>query len=87
MADDVADGIKQMIVERCFLSMAADEIGDDDELMEKVGLDSVQILEVVVGLEEVFGITFEDTDFDIENFRSVNSIARYVREKTQVPGS
>ncbi len=82
MADDVADRIKEMIVERCFLSIAPDMIGDDDELTEQVGLDSVQILEIVVGLEEVFGVTFEDADFDIENFRSASSIARYVRERT-----
>lgn len=82
MNEQVEEQIKEMIVERCFLSIAPDEIGDEDSLMESVGLDSVQILEVVVGLEEVFGITFEDADFDIENFRSVGSIARYVRGRT-----
>jgi len=73
--------IKEMIVERCFLSVSPDEIEDDAPLMEAVGLDSVQILEVVVGLEEVFGVTFEDADFDIENFSTVSAIAQYVRER------
>jgi len=82
MTEDVEQQIKRMIVERCFLSIAPDEIEDDAPLMESVGLDSVQILEVVVGLEELFGVTFEDADFDIENFSSVAAIARYVRGRT-----
>ena len=81
MSKDISRQIRQMIVERCFLSIAPEQIGDEDDLMESVGLDSVQILEVVVGLEEIFGITFEDTDFQIENFRNVASIARYVRSR------
>jgi acyl carrier protein len=81
VSDSVESRIRQMIVERCFLSIAPEQIGDLDDLVEAVGLDSVQVLEVVVGLEETFGITFEDADFDIANFRNVGSIARYVRSK------
>jgi len=80
MSDELEKQIKEMIVERCFLTISPDEIEDEAPLMESVGLDSVQILEVVVGLEEVFGVTFEDADFDIENFSSVAAIAQYVRE-------
>jgi acyl carrier protein len=86
MSDKLETRIKQMIVERCFLDIDPEEIDDDDALMEAVGLDSVQLLEVVVGLEEVFGLTFEDTDFDIENFSSVSAIAEHVREKTAQAG-
>jgi acyl carrier protein len=81
MDGDVEKQIREMIVERCFLGIPPDQIADGDDLMEAVGLDSVQILEVVVGLEENFGITFEDSDFDIENFRNVAAIAQYVRSK------
>lgn len=84
MTADVVKQIKEMIVERCFLSISPDDIGDDDSLMDSVGLDSVQILEVVVGLEEIFGITFEDTDFNLENFLSVNAISNYVRDRLEV---
>jgi len=82
MPDELEQQIKEMIVERCFLTISPDEIEDDAALMDAVGLDSVQILEVVVGLEEQFGVTFEDADFDIANFSTVTAIADYVREKT-----
>jgi len=81
MSEDLRKQIKEMIVERCFLDMAPDAIQDDASLMEDVGLDSVQILEVVVGLEETFGVTFEDADFDVENFSSVAAIAGYVQDR------
>ena len=81
MAEDLEKRIKEMIVERCFLTISPDEIETDASLMEAVGLDSVQILEVVVGLEETFGVTFEDADFDIENFSTVSAIAKYVRDR------
>ena len=79
MSDGIEAQVKEMIVERCFLSVDPSEINDANDLMESLGLDSVQILEVVVGLEEVFGITFEDTDFDLDNFRSVAAISTFVR--------
>ncbi len=81
MSGNLEQQLKEMIVERCFLTICPEDIEDEAPLMESVGLDSVQILEVVVGLEEMFGVTFEDTDFDIANFSSVAAIARYVRQK------
>ena len=81
MSDELEQQIKEMIVERCFLSISPDEIDSDQPLMDDVGLDSVQTLEVVVGLEDVFGVTVEDADFDIENFSTVEAIADYVRER------
>ena len=80
MAEELEQKIKEMIVERCFLSIDPDDIDAEAPLMDEIGLDSVQILEVVVGLEDVFGVAVDDADFDIENFSSVSGIADYVRE-------
>jgi len=77
--------IKEIIVERLFLKIQPEDIKDDDALMEKLGVDSVSVFEIVVGLEEVFGISFEDDEFQIEKFQDVASIAANVREKTRSP--
>lgn len=82
MPDTIEHQIKEMIVEECFLTIEPDAIGNDDDLMETLGLDSVALLQAVVGLEERFGVTFEDTEFDLEVFRNVASIANYVRDVT-----
>ncbi len=81
MPDDLGKQIKHIIVERCFLRMHPEEIDDEALLMEALGLDSVQVLEIIVGLEDVFGVTFDDTDFDVENFSNVAAIRDCVRKK------
>jgi len=83
MADDkrTEDQLKEMIVERLFLSVEPSEIADGDVLMDKFEIDSVRLFEIVIGLEEVFDISLEDDEFSIERFESVKAIADLVREK------
>ena len=84
MSDErIEDQLKELIVERLFLKIQPSDIGDEDNLMEAHGIDSVQVLEIVVGLEEDYGVSFEDEDFDIEIFQTVKSIADFVREKKE----
>ena len=77
----IEDQIKEMLVERLFLQVDPSEIGDEDNLMETLGVDSIQIFEIVVGLEETYGLSFADDEFDIQVFRDVKSIADFVRKK------
>lgn len=73
--------IKEMIVERLFLEADPDQIADDENLMENYEIDSVNLFEIVVGLEEQFEISFEDDDFSVDLFATVNSLAEYVERK------
>jgi acyl carrier protein len=66
--DELKSQIKRMIV-------------DEAPLMETYGVDSVALFELVVGLEDEFGVAMEDVEFDIGAFRDVNSIAEFVQEK------
>ena len=79
--DDLKPRIKQMIVERLFLSVEPNDMPDDAPLMETYGIDSVALFELVVGLEDEFGVVMDDVDFQIDTFRTVNSIAEFVQEK------
>ena len=73
--------IKEMIVERLFLPVDPGEISDDENLMESYEIDSVNLFEIVVGLEEQFEISFEDEDFSVDLFATVDSLADYVQKK------
>ena len=73
--------IKKMIVERLFLDVSPEDIGDEDALTEKYDIDSVRLFEIVIGIEEVFGVVIDEADFDVEVFKSVKSIAGYVNAK------
>ena len=73
--------IKKMIVERLFLNVRPEDIADDAPLMETYDIDSVALFELVVGLEDEFGVVMEDADFQIDTFKNVNSIAAFVQDK------
>ena len=50
-------------------------------LIDEYGVDSVCLLELVVGLEDEFGIVIEDGDFSVKNFESVDAIAEFVSQR------
>ena len=82
MADDrLEDRLKAMIVERLMLTVQPGEIADEDDLIKKWGVESVQLMEIVIGLEEVFGIQLGDDEFSIKKFRTVKNIGDVVRAK------
>ncbi len=55
---------------------------DDYPLIENGVMTSLQTVELVMFLEESFGITIEDEEFDEENFGSIQSIAGLVESKS-----
>jgi len=82
-AAELKSDLKRMIVERLFLDVDPGDIQDDEPVMETYGIDSVQLFEVVVGLEEEFGVSLEDDEFSLELFENVNSIAEFVAKKLE----
>ena len=80
-APSVEARIKAMLVERLMMKAKPEELGDTDDLIEKWSLESVQLMEIVIGLEEVFGLALGDDEFSVKKFRTVANIAAVVREK------
>ena len=76
--ETVESKLKEMIVERLFLNVTPADIVTDASLIDAYGVDSVCLLELVVGLEEAFGIVIEDGDFDVRNFISVAALRDFV---------
>jgi len=79
MSERIEDRLKTMIVERLMLKATPNDIGDEDDLIKKWGVESVQLMEIVIGLEEVFGLQLGDDEFSIKKFRTVKNIAEVVR--------
>ncbi|HYG76789.1 MAG TPA: acyl carrier protein [Planctomycetota bacterium] len=75
------DRLKAFVVERLFLKTTPDAIRDEDDLFTKWDISSPHVLEIVIGLEEVFGITFGDDEFSMKKFRTIAKIAEAVRTK------
>ena len=76
--------VKWVIIRTLSLEVDADEIDDEDELFGGgLGLNSMATIEIIVGLEEEFGIEVPDEDLRVELFDSVQTMADYVRTVLQ----
>jgi acyl carrier protein len=77
------DRIKAMMVENLMLQVTADEITDDMPLFGPggLGLDSVDALQLVVGLDKNFGVKIPDPAAAKEILQTVNTIADAVQKK------
>jgi len=57
-------------------------LADGDSFLDKGIIDSTGILEVIMFLEEEFGIKVEDEEMVPENLDSVANIAAYINKKS-----
>lgn len=80
----VEDRLKNLIARRLFLKIAPEAIDVNKSLMDAYGVDSVSLLELVVGVEEEFGVTIPDEEFSIKHFETVAALAAFVRGKLNV---
>lgn len=85
MSERIEDRLKRMIVERLFLKIPPESIQEEASLIQTYGVDSVSLLELVVGLEEEFGIVIDENEFDVKHFETVAALANFVRRRTGTP--
>ena len=75
--------IKELIIERLQLDgMTPEEIEDGTPLFgEGLGLDSIDALELVIGIEKVFGVRIQDEEVGAKAFASVNAMVDFLRAR------
>ena len=78
----LCDFLKRMIIDTLKLEdIAPDEIETDAPLFkEGLGLDSIDALELVVAIENIFGVIIEDEDVGKKAFASVDALAKFIQE-------
>lgn len=83
---ELKDRIKAMMVESLMLKMEPAEIADDVPLFAPDGLalDSIDALELAVGLEKHFGVATPSAEVARTAFLDVNSIAAYIEQSRAV---
>lgn len=83
--------LKAFIIETMNLEdMTACDIGDDTLLFSEdgLGLDSIDALELVLGLKKTYGIVLEANDEKTrEHLRSVSTLASLIRETGNRPAN
>ena len=70
------DKIKDIIIEQ--LQVEESDVDMDTNLMKDLSADSLDAVEIIMAIEEEFGI--EIPDEDAENFQTVADLVKYVEE-------
>lgn len=81
MNETVESQVRAYVVDHFLFGQGGDKLGSDDSFLEKGLIDSTGVLEVVMFLEERFGIKVQDDELVPENLDSLVRIARFVERK------
>jgi acyl carrier protein len=83
----IEDQLKVIVCDRMSLDIPPEDIADEQPLFEgapgSLGLDSVEALELVVGIEETFGVQVLAEEDIAERFFSVSTLYDLVRDLIQ----
>ncbi len=85
--DALIGELKTKIVETLnFLQVPSADISDDEQLVGgRLGIDSIDVLELVMMLEKDYGVKIEDKELGARVFANVRSMAEYVAASTKEP--
>ncbi len=74
MSDSLEQQVRNIVAEQ--LGVDVSEVRPDASILDDLGADSLDVVEMVMSLEEAFDI--EVPDADVEEMRTVSDIQRYV---------
>ena len=77
--EDLEERVRRVISEK--LRVDPSKVKPESLLVEDLGADSLDVVEVVMKLEEEFGISIPDSD--VEGIRTVADVVEYIRTKTE----
>ncbi len=71
---DMLDAIKEILAKQ--LKVDADSISENTDIMNDLGADSLDVVEMLMAIEQEHGITVPDEA--IMSFKTVGDVAKYV---------
>ncbi|OMH40103.1 acyl carrier protein [Desulfurobacterium indicum] len=78
MTENIEEKVKELIADR--LGVDPEEVTPDASFVEDLGADSLDTVELVMALEEEFGI--EIPDEDAEKIQTVGDAIEYIKNHT-----
>ncbi len=82
-SDELISEIKGIIIQSVNLHhLDATQIGSETSLRDGgLELDSIDLLEVVLAIEQRFGVKIDDAEMGKKHFRTIGSIAELVQQR------
>ena len=72
--------LKELLVERLFLEIEPTDIESETELSE-YGVDSFLLLELIVAIEEIFDVRFQQADITSDTLKSIATLRQLIESK------
>lgn len=72
--EEILDKVRAVIVDQ--LNVEEDDVVEDASFVDDLGADSLDIVELVMALEEEFGVSIPDEE--AENIKTVGDAVRYI---------
>lgn len=81
---EILERLKKVMIERLRLNISPDDIQENTSLFgpDGIGMDSVDVLELIVGIKNEFGVEITDRETAEKIFVDVGTIARYIKDNT-----
>lgn len=79
MDNNVEEVLKQIVADQ--LGRSIEEININDELINDLGADSLDAVEITVSIEEQFGIKIEDAEY--VDLKTLNEYANLIKTKLE----
>jgi len=78
--EEIIEKIVNILILEILLPYKKNEFDSSKSLINDYGLDSIQIMELIVALEDEFKISFDEEGIDIEYFYSIDSLAKLIEK-------
>lgn len=77
----IEQDIRRFVIENYLFGQDADELGNDDSLLDAGLVDSTGILELIAFLEREYDISIQDEELIPDNLDSVDKLVAFVERK------
>ena len=74
---DIFEQVKKILCDQ--LDLEEEQVNEDSEVIDDLGADSLDIVDLVMTLEDEFDT--EIPDEDIENLKTVGDIVKYIEDR------
>ena len=79
---EVTEIIKELLAEVMGDAAAAGSWNDDTDIINDIGIDSLQIVRFMMALEDILGISLDYEDLSFDDFSSISRLAEYIEKQT-----
>lgn len=87
MSTQTREALRRYVLENCLFTDDGSKLDDSASFLETGLLDSTGILEIILFVEETFGIKVTDDEMVPDNLDSIDSLVAFVGRKQAAVGS